>query len=113
MRNKILILAAGSLFSACSSGVVPAGPDTYMIARSVPGFSNAKLAKAALYKEASAWCQKNGLVMVPIASDTVNAEMGKRFASAEITFRALRSGDPEIKRTNIDSPNSTQRIEFR
>jgi hypothetical protein len=113
MRNKILILCAGAFLSACSSGVVPAGPDTYMISRGVSAVSTPGTAKAALYKEASAWCQKNGLVMVPISSDSVNPEVGKRLGYAELTFRALRPGDPEIKRTNIDRPTSTQRLEFR
>ena len=113
MRNTLMALSTAVFLSACSSGIVPAGPDTYMVSRSVSGFGSSAHAKAKLYKEASAWCNKNGFVMVPIASDEMSPEVGKRMGSAELTFRALRPGDPEIKRTNINTPTHTQRFEYR
>ena len=108
-----LVLAV-CVFTACSSsGVVPAGPDTYLISRSVSGFSTAASAKAKLYREASAWCKAQGLVMVPLSSDEKDPLAGKRMGSAELLFRALKPGDPDIQRANVESPNHTQRIQIR
>lgn len=110
----IFPLAVLSFFVAgCSSGVVPAGPDTYMVSRSVSGFSTAGAAKASAYREASAWCASRGLVMVPVAVDTQNPVTGQRMGHAELTFRAVKAGDPDVRRVNVESPDHTQRIQMR
>ena len=116
MRQNFVIMAGACLallVAGCSTGVVPAGPDTYMVSRSVSGFSTAGAAKAAAYREASEWCAKRGLVMVPISSDAQNPVTGQRMGHAELTFRALKPGDPEIHRANVESPNHTQRVQVR
>ena len=108
-----LALIASITLIGCSSGVVPAGPDTYMVSRSVSGFSTVGAAKASAYREASAWCASRGLVMVPISSDEQNPVTGQRMGHAELTFRALRPGDPDINRANVEKPDHTQRIQMR
>jgi hypothetical protein len=113
ITRSVLVFSAFILLAGCSSGVVPAGPVTYMISRSVSGFSTAGAAKAAAYREASAWCSAKGLVMVPVSSDEEDPVTGQHMGHAELTFRALKPGDPEIHRTSIESPNYTQRIQVR
>ncbi|HKQ40641.1 MAG TPA: hypothetical protein VJ063_21415 [Verrucomicrobiae bacterium] len=108
-----IIFAVYVFITGCSTGVVPAGPDTYLISRSVSGFGTAGAAKAAVYKEANAWCTARGLVMVPVSSDAKDPVIGQHMGSADLLFRALKPGDPEIKRTNVESPDHTQRIQVR
>jgi len=99
--------------TGCVSNVQPAGPDTYFISCGpLPIWMSAPKAKADCYEQASAWCKARGLVMVPVTSDEQNAIPG-RAGSAELTFRALKPGDPDIKRVTIEAPDTTQRIETR
>jgi hypothetical protein len=51
--------------------------------------------------------------MVPIAVDQHSAEPFGRYGGAELTFRALRPGDPDIRRNNVEKPDYTQRIHMR
>ena len=119
MKSALNIICYSIAFTACifitgcSTGVVAAGPDTYLISRSVSGFGTAGAAKAAVYREASAWCAARGLVMVPVSSDAKDPVTAQHMGSAELLFRALKPGDPEIKRTNVESPDHTQRIQVR
>lgn len=74
---------------------------------------SAAKAKADCYQKASAWCTARGLVMVPISSDAQDPIAARKPGSAELTFRALKPGDPDIKRVNIEAPDITKRIEIR
>jgi hypothetical protein len=111
--QRLLMVCGITLLSGCASSVVPAGPDTYMISTTEVGVTQGGRAKAAAYREADAWCRKHGLVMVPIAVDQHAAERFGRYGGAELTFRALRPGDPEIHRTNVEKPDFTQRVQVR
>jgi hypothetical protein len=106
-----LVICLG--LSGCSTGVVAAGPDTYMISKSIPFFSTVGSAKASIYRDASKWCAERGLIMVPVASDATQPVAGQHMGSAELTFRGLRPGDPEVRRTNIERPDYTHRIQSR
>mgnify|MGYP000467510325 CR=1 FL=1 len=55
-----LLLALTCFLTACTTGVTPAGPDTYMISRSVSAFQTTASAKAAAYREADAWAKSKG-----------------------------------------------------
>jgi hypothetical protein len=109
----IMALATLAFFTSCASHVVPAGPDTYMVSTTEVGLTQGGRAKAKAYRIANEWCVKRGLVMVPIAVDQHSAEFMGRYGGAELTFRALKPGDPEIKRINIERPDHVQRIERR
>ena len=109
---KPLALLPLLVFAACTSGVIPAGPNTYIITKQVSSFSSGASGKAQCYREASAFCAQRGLVMIPVSSDAQSAEFGK-MGNAELTFRALPPGDPEIRRGSIDAPTSIQRIQYR
>lgn len=78
-----------------------------MVSRSVSGFSSAGAAKAAAYREANKWCAARGLIMVPVSIDEQNPVTGQHMGHAELTFRALKPGDPEIRRGNVESPTYT------
>jgi ABC-type phosphate transport system substrate-binding protein len=84
-----------------------------MVSRSITIASSGGRAKAALYREASAYCAKRGLVMVPVATDAIEPAYGQHMGNAELTFRALKPGDLDIRRTNVESPDHTQRIQMR
>jgi len=103
-------IATVSLNACMSTGIVPQGRDTYMISKQGTALSSGATVKATLYKEADAWCRKQGLVMVPVSEHTTDGVPGAHFASAEITFRAVRSDDPENQRTNM-KPIPNQVIE--
>jgi hypothetical protein len=113
MKRTLAIIATAIFLAGCaSSGVQPAGPDTYIVSHRVTAFDTTGSAKAANYQAASEWCAQRGLVMVPVSSDAQPMGFGHP-GSAELLFRALKPGDPEIKRANVESPDHTQRIELR
>lgn len=111
--KRFILLCGAAMLSGCASSVVPAGPDTYMISTTEVGLTQGGRAKAAAYRKADEWCRKRGLVMVPIAVDQHSAEPFGRYGGAELTFRALKPGDPEIQRYNVEKPDHTQRIQVR
>ena len=101
-----------SFFVGCAAQVVPAGPDTYTVSSSGAGFSTAGV-RARAYRAANDYCQKHGLVMVPVSFDAQGGVLGQRPPTADLVFRGLRPGDPEIKRPNVEGPNYIQRIQNR
>jgi hypothetical protein len=113
MRPTTISLLLASIVAGCSTGIFPAGPDTYMLSRDVTGFESVGVVKGKLYQQAADWCQKRGLVMVPISSDSREPRIGRGVGSVELYFRALKPGDPDIKRVNPEKPDTTQRIEVR
>lgn len=107
-----LLLALTCFLTACTTGVTPAGPDTYMISRSVSAFQTTASAKAAAYREADAWAKSKGLVMVPVNTDMQQPAPGA-MGSVELTFRALPAGDRDIIRPTVDKPDHIQRVQIR
>lgn len=106
-------LVASFLVSACtSSGVIPAGPDTYMISAGGAGFSTAGV-RASTYRAAQKYCADRGLVFLPVSFDAQEGVLGQRPPTADLVFRALPPGDPEIKRPNLEQPNYIQRVQNR
>jgi hypothetical protein len=111
--SAVTALIAMSLFSGCtSSGVIPAGPDTYMISAGGAGFSTGGV-RARTYRNAQKFCDERGLVFVPVSFDAQEGVYGRRVPTADLVFRALRPGDPEIHRPNLEQPNYIQRIQNR
>ncbi|MDR3452634.1 MAG: SHOCT domain-containing protein [Rhodoferax sp.] len=100
-----------SAFAYASSGVVPMGQDTFMIsAQSFTGFSSAGSVKADIYKEGSAYCATLGKEFQPVNDHGVDGVPGRSFASAEVQFRCLNKGDPELSRPTM-KPIANVRIE--
>ena len=73
------------------------GPDTYMIANSEWGFTSGSYQKAKVLKEASDYCRSLGKEVMPLSAKQNDVEFGKTPA-AEVQFRCLPPGDPELKR---------------
>lgn len=88
MRNiAILVALAVSACGTNSSGVVPIGPDTYMIGGE-GGYWNTGGANVAatLFKEANAFCAQQGKTMSALGAQTQDMSMGN-WASAGVRFR--------------------------
>ena len=101
--RKFAAVATFAMAGCAHSGVVPIGPDTYMIANSEWGFSSGGVQKAKVMKQASDFCVSRGKEMLPISTRQNDVSFGKTPA-AEVQFRCLSHGDPELKRP---SPEST------
>jgi hypothetical protein len=57
--------------------------------------------------------QVPGLVMVPVSFDSRPGELGRHPPSADLVFRALKPGDPDIKRPNVEGPDRIIRVQER
>lgn len=101
-----------SFFAGCAAQVIPAGPDTFTVSSSGAGFSTAGV-RARTYRAANDYCTRRGLVMVPVSFDAQGGVLGQRAPTADLVFRALRPGDPEIKRPNVEGPNYIERVQHR
>jgi len=103
MMNKALIsiavfsvIATGCAATNTSGGVLPIGPDMYMI--SIQGGTldhSGTVLKAKLYQEASKFCTDKDRVMVPVNSVSQDALLN--YASAEVQFRCLSKDDPRAR----------------
>ena len=111
MRNITLIVVTAILAACAHSGVVSIGPDTYMIANSEWGFTSGGVQKAKVMKEASDYCNSIGKQMLPISTGQNDVAWGKTPA-AEVQFRCLPQGDPELQRPTLQ-PIPTTVIENR
>lgn len=81
-----------SLLAACaSSGVIPTGPDTYMLTKTSAGgvFVSGSSVKAQLYKEANRFCESKGLAVDTVDATSKNAIPFARMPSAELHFRCV------------------------
>ena len=114
MKKKLLVgvaFAFVALSAKASSGVVPMGQDTYMVsAQSITGFASAGSVKADIYKEGAAYCVGLGKQFQPISDHGIDGVPGRSLASAEIQFRCLDKGDPELNRPTM-KPIANVRIE--
>jgi len=81
------------------------GGNTYMIAGSRPGFIGTGEVKASLIKEASAWCEKRGLVMIVVDSTGHDGVYGHNAANADVTFKALPPAEAAKAGSSFQSPN--------
>jgi hypothetical protein len=94
--------ALSLLLVGCAMGprVVPAGPQTYTV--SSDGGLNLTTAtspaREAVFRAANRFCIKRKLVMVPVSLDEHPGQFGERLPSADLIFRALPPGDPQIAR---------------
>ncbi len=83
-----------------------------MVSSSGVGFSTGGV-RASTYQKAKKFCDDRGLVFVPVSFDAQGGVYGRRPPTADLVFRALKPGDPEIKRPNLEQPNSIYRVQIR
>jgi hypothetical protein len=116
--NKLFLIIVVSILglvgcSFMSPEVISTGPDTYTVTSGTSiGFSSAGV-RTEVYRAANEFCAKRGLVMVPVSIDAREGELGRHPPSATLVFRALKPGDPEIKRENVEGPKTILRIQER
>jgi hypothetical protein len=93
------------LLVACAStpGVVPIGPDTYMVSRqAATGFTGMSGLMAAAMREAEAFCRtKSMLMQVVSTSQSSPPYIFGNFPRAEVQFMCLASNDPELARPKL------------
>lgn len=94
MRITVLLAAILTIAGCASStGVVPTGPDSFMVANhGVMGYSSAGAQKAQAFQLASDYCRNLGKNMHPINTAESPSGFGK-IASAEVAFKC----EPERK----------------
>jgi hypothetical protein len=87
----LMLTVSGFLVAGCqSTGVIPAGQDSYMIGKKdgSPGLGVSLSNKAAVYSEASAFCREKGLE-VETLDVTVTPAMPARLGSTELHFKCV------------------------
>lgn len=88
------VLVVGCTFG--TDGVVPIGPNLYMIGGLGGGFDySASGVKVKFFREAAKFCEEKGKVMVPVNSTGQDARVGE-YASAEVQFRCLNADAPRL-----------------
>lgn len=92
MRKEVFILSL-TLVGCSSTGVVPTGPDTYMVAKSGggPGASGAEIS-ADLYREASKFCAEQQKQFIQINVVEQDNKPFVRLANAKLEFRCASDG---------------------
>jgi len=93
-----MISAAIVFLTNCTSSVIPSGPDTYTVTASGAGFGTGGV-QSSVYAKANEYCRELGLTMVPVSIQTREGVYGQRPPSAELVFKALKQGDPNISQT--------------
>lgn len=104
IRGKLILVACILGFGCTTSNVIPTGPDTFMITSSGVGFSTAEVRENVFYA-ANEYCANRGLVMVPVSFKATPGEYGRHPPSADLIFRALKSGDPDIGKVSLTEAN--------
>lgn len=91
MRLLCSFLACAALVGCASSGVIPTGPDTYMITKTSAGgvFVSGSSVKGKLYIEANKFCASKGLIVDTVEASSKNAIPFARMPSAELHFRCV------------------------
>jgi hypothetical protein len=104
MKVPFLSLFLACFIAACAStGIMPIGKDTYMVSKqSATGFQSAVGVKGEVLAEANEFCAKQGLVMVLVSLNTKDGVPGRRYATAELVFRAVRPEDAENQRPKLE-----------
>lgn len=86
------------------------GNNTYMITRQAgTGFSGSGTLKAKALHEASKFCEKQGKQMKVVAiTEAKPPYILANFPKAEVVFKALDVGDPELKTESAVDPSGVQ-----
>ena len=108
-----LALALGLSTGCYTTDIAPAGRDTYMIVVR-GGFDTAEIVRAKAYARANAWCEKRGLVMVPILDQARDVNVGRSPGTATLYFRAVPPTDGENVRPRLErAPDTTIEVRER
>lgn len=99
MKQRLIVIALAAIAGCASTGIVPTGQDTYMVAKkSAAGVATSgSTIKAEIYVEASEYCARTGLVVETITVTSANAIPFARMPQAELNFRCVPRGDPPAR----------------
>jgi hypothetical protein len=107
MRYSLFVLAFTIPIAGCaaSTGILPAGPDTYTVTeRLAPIRGGVTEAQRVALTEANAFCQQKDRVFVPMTMDEVGGLYGQHGYS--VTFRCLLPDDPAVAKFRLErAPN--------
>lgn len=104
MRIPIIFMTLA--FAACSStGVVPVGTDTFMIAKksAQAGFGPPVKTEAAVYEEANAYCESQRLMVETVDKEVRNSTFG-RPGSVNLKFRCVDANDASDASASNEQP---------
>ena len=108
LKNIVAAGIASVLLSSCATtsgtaDIVPIGKDTYMIGR--PGglftISGGEV-KAQLFRDANEFCRSQGKNLMPVSTSSRDSAP-YTYAIAELQFRCLAEGDPDLGRPTMKS----------
>lgn len=91
--------------------VVPMGPDTYMLTKQDAFQRSGSGVKADLYRRANEFCESKGKQLMPVREMSRDSPGNSGYgipANAEIQFRCLDSGDPELTRPTMKTVPDVQ-----
>ena len=109
LLNAFVALAC---FAGCASnsGIRPMGANTYIVTRqAATGFSGAGTLKADAISEAAKYCEAQGKVMKIVAvTEAKPPYILGNFPKAEVVFKALNPGDPELVLPSVFDASGNQ-----
>ena len=106
LAHPMIFMSLFLLVGCASSGPVPMGRDTYMLSNTGAwSWSSGGGLKGDLFREADAFCKSQGKHLMPVNTASRD-ESFSQFAQAEIQFRCLAEGDPELARPTLEKRGS-------
>lgn len=98
MKTKWIAFSTILLMAGCGASLpIQTGLDTYSVTSSGAGFSTDGV-KADVYEAANKHCTGLNRQMVEVSLKTQDGALGRNPPSADLTFKCLAQGDPEIQR---------------
>ncbi len=100
---RVMLLIAVLIFSvllfgcATSTGVIPAGPDTYTITTDTEGIGEVAI-KIRAIQDAKAYCASSGKKMRTVRPPRLSSRknfVGRKIPTYNLTFRCLATGDKD------------------
>lgn len=107
--KRLVLTAIPFIVAACGSisQVVPIGRDSFMVeSHGVAGNGASSTEKTKAFQTAAAHCKSLGREFQPISTNQTEAGWG-RPPSAEVQFRCLAAGDPELGRPQLQKVPDT------
>jgi hypothetical protein len=87
---------------AASTGILPAGPDTYTVTeRFAPIRGGSTTAQQTALTEANAFCAERGREFLPLDMLTPASANPYGPTGYSVTFRCLLPGDPELDKSHL------------
>lgn len=91
MNKTCVIVLMAALAGCASSGIIPTGPDTYMVTKKSAGglFTSGNAVLADLYIEANEYCSHRGQVVDTVNTNAQNAIPFARVPNARLDFKCV------------------------